>query len=267
MTEPILNINNVSIEYKKYDPIVKSLSMVVNSKEIVGIVGESGSGKSTLIRAILGLLSDGGTVTDGEIIFKGKNLLECSKKEWRDIRGNKIAMIFQDSGNFLNPTRKIGSQFIESIQCHMQISKSDAYDKAINMFRKMQLPDGNHIMSSYPFQLSGGMNQRVAIAMAMVMEPELLLADEPTSALDVTIQAQVVRHMMDLRNNFNTSIIIVTHNMGVAAYMCDKIGVMKQGELVEWGSKHQVINNPKNDYTLNLLSSVPELGGNFIDKK
>ena len=257
----LLRINKLSINYGKQKPVVKKFNLSVRPKEIIGIVGESGSGKSTLIRAVLGLLPTGGRVSAGEIIFKGRNLLQYSKKEWREIRGNRIAMIFQDAGASLSPTRKIGSQFIESIQCHFESSKAEAYDKAIEMLGKMRLPDADCIMNSYIFQLSGGMKQRVAIAMAMTMEPELLLADEPTSALDVTIQAQVVRQLMDLRNQFNTSIIIVTHNMGVASYMSDKIGVMQQGELVEWGTRAEVINHPQNQYTKNLLATIPELGG------
>lgn len=255
----ILNINNLSIKYGEQEPTVKNINISVNSREIVGIVGESGSGKSTLIRAILGLLPKGAAICSGNVTFKDKNLLKYSKKEWREIRGNRIAIVFQDAGASLTPIKKIGNQFIETIKSHFIIPKADAYDKAIDMLGKMQLPDAPSIMNSYPFQLSGGMKQRVAIAMAMTMEPELLLADEPTSALDVTVQAQVVRQMMDLRKNFNTSIIIVTHNMGVASYMCDKIGVMQQGELVEWGTKNQIINDPQCEYTINLLSSIPEL--------
>ncbi|MDQ7093797.1 ABC transporter ATP-binding protein [Desulfosporosinus sp. PR] len=257
----ILLLNNVSIAYGGQGPVVRKVNLAVKPKEIIGIVGESGSGKSTLIRAVLGLLPLGGMVTGGKIIFKGRNLLEYSRKEWRALRGNKIAMIFQDPGGSLNPVRKIGSQFIESIQCHLDSSKAEAYEKAIDMLGKMRLPDAARVMNSYTFQLSGGMKQRVAIAMAMTMEPELILADEPTSALDVTIQAQVVREMMELRNRFKTSIIIVTHNIGVAAYMADNIGVMRRGELVEWGTKSQVINHPQHEYTANLISAIPELGG------
>lgn len=260
-----LNINNVSIKYGIQEPVVKNVSMSIGHNEIVGIVGESGSGKSTLLRSILGILPTGSSISSGNIIFKDRNLLEFSKKEWREIRGNRIAIIFQDAGRSLTPILKIGDQFIETIRSHFNISKADAHDKAIDMLVKMQLPDANRIMNSYPFELSGGMKQRVAIAMAMTMEPELLLADEPTSSLDVTVQAQVVREMMELRKNFNTTIIMVTHNMGVASYMCDKIGVMHQGKLVEWGIKDQVINHPKSEYTTSLLSAVPELGGCNIE--
>jgi ABC-type dipeptide/oligopeptide/nickel transport system, ATPase component len=257
----LLDINNLSIKYREEEFAVKNINMSVNSKEIIGIVGESGSGKSTLISAILGLLPKGASVYSGDIIFKDKNLLQYSKKEWQEIRGNRMAMIFQNAGGSLTPIKKIGDQFIESIRSHFNMSKADAYAEAVDMLGKMRLPDAKRIMNSYPFELSGGMKQRVAIAMAMTMEPEILLADEPTSALDATVQAQVVRQMMELRKNFNTSIIIVTHNMGVAAYMCDKIGVMQQGELVEWGTKEQIINNPKCEYTKKLLSAIPELEG------
>ncbi|MBD7911207.1 ABC transporter ATP-binding protein [Clostridium cibarium] len=267
ISEKILDINNLCINYGKQASIVKNVSMSIKHKEIVGIVGESGSGKSTLLRSILGIPPIGSSISSGDIIFKDRNLLEYSKKEWREIRGNRIAMIFQDAGRSLTPILKIGDQFIETIRSHFNISKLDAHDKAVDMLRKMRLPDAERIMNSYPFELSGGMKQRVAIAMAMTMEPELLLADEPTSSLDVTIQAQVVREMMELRENFNTSIIIVTHNMGVASYMCDKIGVMRQGELVEWGIKDQVINSPRSEYTRSLLAAVPELGGYNIEEK
>ena len=261
MNEDILSINDLSIKYGKQDLAVQNINMSVRSKEIIGIVGESGSGKSTLIRAILGLLPKGASICSGDIILKDKNLIQYSKKEWQEIRGNRIAMIFQNAGGSLTPIKKIGNQFIESIRSHFDISKKDAYDKAASMLGKMHLPNTERIMNSYSFELSGGMKQRVAIAMAMTMEPEILLADEPTSALDVTVQAQVVRQMMELKNNFNTSIIIVTHNMGVAAYMCDKIGVMQNGKLVEWGTKEQIINNPKCKYTKKLLAAIPELEG------
>lgn len=259
MREEILRINNLSIKYGMQEPVVKNISMSIASKEIVGIVGESGSGKSTLIRAILGILPKGADISSGNIIYKDKDILKYSKKEWQEIRGNRMAIVFQDVGGSLTPIKKVGNQFIESIRSHFNISKADAYDKAVNMLAKMRLPDTKRIMNSYPFELSGGMKQRVGIAIAMTMEPEILLADEPTSALDVTVQAQVVRQMIELRDNFNTSIIIVTHNMGVASYMCDKIGVMQSGELVEWGSKDEVINNPKCQYTVKLLSAIPEL--------
>jgi peptide/nickel transport system ATP-binding protein len=261
MNNLVMDVKHVSIEYGGGKPVVKDVNLAVRRREIIGIVGESGSGKSTLLRAVLGLLPPGGQISAGEIIFKGQNLLRCSREEWREIRGNRIALVFQDAGKSLNPIRKIGSQLIESIRSHFKISKTDAYDKALDMLEKMRLPDGPRIMNSYSFQLSGGMKQRVAIAIAMTLEPELLLSDEPTSSLDATIQTQVVRELMELRNHFDTSIILVTHNIGIASYISDQICVMRRGEFVERGAKTQVIHNPRHEYTAGLLSAVPELGG------
>ena len=170
-------------------------------------------------------------------------------------------MIFQDCGGTLNPIRRIGSQFVEYIRIHTDISKQEAWDKARSMLEKMRLPDSENIMKSYPHQLSGGMRQRVGIAIAMTFNPELLLADEPTSALDVTTQAQIVREMMELRDRFGTGIIIVTHNLGVAAYMADQLIVMQHGKVVDRGTRDEVMDHPTSEYTRNLLQSVPELEG------
>ena len=161
----------------------------------------------------------------------------------------------------INPVRRIGAQYVEYIRAHENISQKDAFDKGVEMLEKMRLPSGDNIMRSYPFQLSGGMRQRVGIAMAMTFQPKLLLGDEPTSALDVTTQAQIVRQMMELRENYNTSIIVVTHNIGVAAYMSDKIIVMKNGRVVEQGDREHILHHPTEEYTKNLLASVPALGG------
>ena len=182
-------------------------------------------------------------------------------EEWRKLRGTEMSMIFQDSGAMINPVRRIGAQYVEYIRAHENISKKDAFDKGVEMLEKMRLPSGDNIMRSYPFQLSGGMRQRVGIAMAMTFLPKLLLGDEPTSALDVTTQAQIVRQMMELRENCNTSIIVVTHNIGVAAYMSDKIIVMKNGRVVEQGDREHILHHPTEEYTKNLLASVPALGG------
>lgn len=172
-----------------------------------------------------------------------------------------MSMIFQDCGGTLNPIRKIGSQYIEYICTHTKISKDEAWKKAVDMLIKMRLPDGENIMKSYPHQLSGGMRQRVGIAMAMTFNPELLLADEPTSALDVTTQAQIVRQMMELRDEYQTGIIIVTHNLGVAAYMADQLIVMQNGVIVNGGTRDEVMDHPTNEYTKRLLAAVPEMGG------
>ena len=256
----MLEIKNVTISYGER-PVVRDFSMTLGKGEIASLVGESGSGKTTVIRAVLGLLPGGGRVTEGEILFEGKSLLKNTGEEWRTLRGTDISMIFQDSGAMLNPIRKIGNVFIEYIRTHEKISKKDAWKKGMEMMERMRLPDGDNIMNSYPFQLSGGMRQRVGIAMAMTFQPKLLLADEPTSALDVTTQAQIVRQMMELRDEYGTSIIMVTHNLGVAAYMSDQIVVMKEGQIVDRGGRDQILRGGSSVYTQALLDAVPSLGG------
>lgn len=256
----MLEIKNITISYKDR-PTVKNFSMTLNQGEIASLVGESGSGKTTVIRAVLGLLAGGGRVTEGDILFEGKSLLKNKPAQWRGLRGTDISMIFQDSGAMLNPTRKIGAGFVEYIRTHEKTSKAEAWKKGAAMLERMRLPNGGGVMNSYPFQLSGGMRQRVGIAMAMTFQPKLLLADEPTSALDVTTQAQIVRQMMELRDEYGTSIIIVTHNLGVAAYMSDWIVVMKQGEIADCGGRNEILNGNRSDYTRKLLDAVPSLGG------
>lgn len=256
----MLEIKNVTICYKDR-PTVKNFSMTLKEGEIASLVGESGSGKTTVIRAVLGLLAGGGRVTEGDIIFKGTSLLKNTPDQWRKLRGTEISMIFQDSGAMMNPIRKIGHAFVEYICTHENISKADAWKRGIVMLERMRLPSGDNIMNSYPFQLSGGMRQRVGIAMAMTFQPKLLLADEPTSALDVTTQAQIVRQMMELRSEYGTSIILVTHNLGVAAYMSDQLVVMKNGEICDMGSREDILTGNHSDYTQKLLDAVPSLGG------
>ncbi len=257
----LLEIKNATISYGTRE-IVKDFNLTMEEGQVCSIVGESGSGKTTVIRAVLGLLARGGKVTNGEILFKGQSLLNKTADEWRELRGTEISMIFQDSGAMMNPTRKIGSSYVEYIQTHEKgISKKDAWDKAVKMLERMRLPSGDNIMRSYPFQLSGGMRQRVGIAMGMTYEPKLLLADEPTSALDVTTQAQIIRQFMELRDDFGTSIIIVTHNLGVAAYMADYLIVMKNGLIEDEGTRDHILQGSDNPYTEMLLEAVPSLGG------
>ena len=256
----MLRLKDVTISYKER-PAVKDLNLSLGQGKICSIVGESGSGKTTVIRAVLGLLGGGGKVTKGDILFEGKSLLLNTKEEWRKLRGTDISMIFQDSGAMINQTRIIGRQFVEYIRTHENMTKKDAWDRGIQMLERMRLPSGDNIMKSYPFQLSGGMRQRVGIAMAMTFQPKLLLADEPTSALDVTTQAQIVRQMMELRDAYKTSIIVVTHNLGVAAYMSDHIFVMKNGEIVDAGDREEILHHPQSEYTKSLLEAVPSWGG------
>ena len=256
----MLDINNVTISYGK-TPTVRDFSLHMDEGQIVSLVGESGSGKTTVIRAVLGLLPGGGKVTEGDILYQGKTLLNLNKEQWRKMRGSEISMIFQDSGAMMNPTKKVGSAFVEYIQTHENISRAEAWKKGVDMLERMRLPSGDNIMRSYPFQLSGGMRQRVGIAMGMTYQPKILLADEPTSALDVTTQAQIVRQMMELRDEYGTSIIIVTHNLGVAAYMSDYIVVMKNGVIEDKGDRDHMLHHTDNLYTQKLLAAVPSLGG------
>jgi peptide/nickel transport system ATP-binding protein len=256
----LLDIQNIDISYGE-KLTVQDFSLQLGEGKICSLVGESGSGKTTVIRAVLGLLPGAGKVTKGDILFEGKSLLGYSQKEWRDLRGSDISMIFQDSGAMMNPTKKIGAVFVEYIRTHQSVSKEEAWKMGVKMLERMHLPDGENVMKSYPFQLSGGMRQRVGIAMAMTFQPKLLLADEPTSALDVTTQAQIVRQMMELRDEYGTSIIIVTHNLGVAAYMSDYLVVMKMGKMEDEGTRDHILYGSENEYTKKLLAAVPSVGG------
>lgn len=250
-----LSVNNNSVK------ILKNISFNIKKGEILGIVGESGCGKSTLIRALIQMMNKSEEIISGEILFNERNLLSLDSKQIRKLRGNNLAVIFQNPGATLNPIRKIGKQFVQTMQSHMNINKNEALEKAANMLEKVNLKDSKCILNSYPFELSGGMKQRVTIALAMILEPEILIADEPTSALDVTVQAQVVKEMMSLRDNFQTSIIIVTHSMSVISQMGDKVAVMYSGNMVEYGDKEDILRNPKHPYTKALIDAVPKLNG------
>lgn len=261
MNREILNLKNLSVSYGDIN-ILKDIDLSLKKGEILGIVGESGSGKSTLIKSIMGILDENASI-DGEINFEGKDLASLSLKDYRKIKGKEISMIFQNPTEYFNPTRKISKQFIETIRSHNDISKQEIQKKSINTFKFLGLQDGKKIWNSYPFELSGGMNQRVAIALSIMLEPKILLADEPTSALDVIVQAQVVKELLKLRQKLNTSIILVTHNIGVASYMSDNIGVMYGGRIIEYGESEELINNPKHPYTKMLINSVPVINGNI----
>ena len=252
----ILEIEKLNVSYQGTS-ILQNINMKVEKGEILGIVGESGSGKSTLLKAMIGLLGDNGRVESGRISFEQVDLLRISSRELRNIRGAQLGMVFQNPGMSFNPIRKIGAQFLEALKNHGKIDESQATKQILDMFTRLGLREGKRILNSYPFELSGGMNQRVAIALAMILNPQLLLADEPTSALDVTVQAQCVKEMMDLRQHLGTTIIIVTHNMGVVSHMADKVAVMYAGSIVEYGSKADVLNHPKHPYTKALLSAIP----------
>lgn len=256
----LLRIENCTIGYRDGTIAVKNVSFDIEQGELVCIVGESGSGKTTLIRAVLGLLPSGGKVICGDIFMENKNLTSLSQKQWQPLRGKEIAMIFQNSAASLDPTQKVLPQYTETIKVFdKKKTRIRCKEIASKMLELLHIKDVPRVLNSYPCQLSGGMNQRVGIAMAITSSPKLLLADEPTSALDVTVQAQVVSQIKELKSKLNTTVLMVTHNMGVASYLSDKIVVMKDGEVVEWGARDEIIFNPKTEYTKSLLSAVPVL--------
>ena len=254
----LLDYQHVEISFNG-NPVVHDVSFQLHPGEILGLVGESGSGKSTIIKAAVGLLGSSGMVTRGDIWFEGKNLPDLSDKEMRHVCGEKIGMIFQDCGASLSPIRTIGEQIVESLAAHRKVDIAEAKATAMELFDKLRFKDGERVRNSYPFELSGGMNQRAGIAIAMLMNPAILMADEPTSALDVAVQRQVVEEMLNVREVFGTAIIIVTHDIGVVSAMANSILVLQDGNVMEYGKAKDVLENPQNDYTRKLLSAVPRL--------
>lgn len=256
--EEILRYDHVDISYNGF-LAVKDVSFTVEPGEILGIVGESGCGKSTLIKAAMGLLGSAGMVTQGDIWYRDQNLPDLSPRELRKLNGQELGMIFQSAGSSFCPIRTIEAQLYETMTEHGKISKAEFEDCAMEMLGKLGFEDGKRVLKSYPFELSGGMQQRVGIAAAMLLNPSVLFADEPTSALDVSVQKQVVEEMLLVRKTFGTSIVLVAHNIGVIGTMADKVLVLKDGETVEYGPTQQVLTSPQADYTRALLSAVPRL--------
>lgn len=256
--DELLKYQSVDVCYNGKS-VVQDISFSLKKGEILGIAGESGSGKSTIIKAALGILGQGGMVTKGDIWFAGKNLPDLSEKDMQKIRGAQIGMIFQDAGASLCPIRKIKDQIRESMEAHQKTTKEEAGERALELFEKLGFRDGQRILESYPFEMSGGMNQRIGIAIAMLMNPSLLLADEPTSALDVSVQKQAVEEMLMLRETYGTAIALVTHNIGVISAMADQVMILRGGRIVEYGSAAQVLQDPKEEYTKELLAAVPKL--------
>ncbi|NLX70256.1 MAG: ABC transporter ATP-binding protein [Clostridiales bacterium] len=238
---------------------VRGINIDVYEGEAIGIVGESGCGKSVTSLSVMGLVPSPGKVIEGQIHFKGEDLLKKSEKEMQKIRGNKIAMIFQDPMTSLNPVYTIGDQLIEPLRIHKNMDKEAARQKAIELLREVRIPDPERRLKQYPHEFSGGMRQRVMIAMALSCQPELVIADEPTTALDVTIQAQILELMKELKEKFNTSIMLITHDLGIVADLCSRIVVMYAGVIVEEGAVRDIFYNPKHPYTWGLLKSIPKV--------
>ncbi len=240
-------------------PVVHDVTFSLKQGEILGIAGESGSGKSTLLRAAMGLLGPTAMVTRGDIWFDGMNLLDLSQRRLNRIRGRRLGMIFQDAGASLCPIRKIGSQICEAMGARTRSSKAAVHTRTMALFEKMNLNHGDRIWNSYPFELSGGMNQRVCIAIAILMGPDILLGDEPTSALDARVQKQMIEEILKLRDEQHMSVIIVSHDIGVIKAMADTVMILKGGHVMEYGPANQVLACPRNDYTKLLLKAVPRL--------
>lgn len=256
--EALLRYNHVDIAYQGA-LAVEDVSFSVMPGEILGIVGESGSGKTTLIQAPMGLLGQEGKVTRGSIYYQGMDLQALPQKQLRKLCGAELGFIFQNAGSSFCPIRTVEAQLYETMGAHMKISKQEFRKKALEMLNSLGFEEGERILKSYPFELSGGMQQRVGIAAAMLLEPKILLADEPTSALDASVQKQVVEEMLLVRKNFGTAIVLVSHNLGVIGTMADTILVMKDGRTAEYGRASQVLRQPRADYTKALLDAVPRL--------
>ena len=267
MSNKLLSIKNLELSFKMYEGtlnVLKKINLELEKGEKVALVGESGSGKSVTTKLILGLLNQKNVFKNGNIIFKDRELINLSQKEFKKIRGNNISIIFQDPIAALNPVFKIKEQFFE-VNCNGgKISKKDSFDKACEALLKVSIRDPERVMESYPFQLSGGMAQRVVITMAMINNPDLLLADEPSTALDVTVQNQALDLMDDLTKVTNTAVLLITHNMGVVRRFAEKVYVIYRGVIVEEGTKSQVFKNPGHPYTEALLQSIPKLNGTRI---
>ncbi|MFD1416075.1 ABC transporter ATP-binding protein [Oceanobacillus jeddahense] len=259
MSEQLLSIKDLEVQFKSGSIVttaVNGVSFDLNENESIGIVGESGSGKSVTATSILRLIPNPpGKITGGEIHFNGKDLLKYSNSQMRDIRGNDISMIFQDPSTSLNPVFTVGNQIIESIKTHQKISKKEAKKKAIEMLELVGIPAPEKRINMYPHEFSGGMRQRVMIAIALSCDPTLLIADEPTTALDVTVQAQILKLMKDLQQKLHMSVIMITHDLGVVWETCDKMIVMYAGRVVESGTVEEVYQDPLHPYTWGLLDS------------
>ena len=264
MSEKLLEIKDLTVEYRTDEEIVYAVNGVtleLKKGESLGLVGETGAGKTTIAKSIMRILpTPPAVIPKGEIFFDGQELLSLHEREMRKIRGNQIAMIFQDPMTALNPIETVGYQISETIKQHNKINKKEATRRACAMLEMVGIPMER--FNEYPHQFSGGMKQRVVIAMALACNPELLLADEPTTALDVTIQAQVLEMMQTLKERLNTSVILITHDLGVVADFCDSVAVVYAGEIVEYGSVEHIFENPSHPYTIGLFESIP-----MIDSK
>tara|TARA_B100001175_G_scaffold228973_1_gene195575 strand:+ start:3084 stop:3944 length:861 start_codon:yes stop_codon:yes gene_type:complete len=269
MSEELLKIKDLELSFKMYEGIsyvLKKINLELSKGEKVALVGESGSGKSVTTKLILGLLNQKNVSKKGEIIFNNKNIIDLPQSEFKKIRGNNISIIFQDPIAALNPVFKIKEQFYEVNLNKSHFTKKNSFLRAAEALEKVSIRDPERVLESYPFQLSGGLAQRVVITMAMINKPQLLLADEPSTALDVTIQNQALDLMNDLTKETNTAVLLITHNMGVVRKFAEKVYVIYRGVIVEEGTKDQIFSNPGHPYTKALLNSIPKLNSNQLPR-
>src|SRR6266516_1225042 len=262
MAERLLEVKGLKVRFTTEDGVVRAVDGVdfaLDRGSVLGIVGESGSGKSVTAMTILGLTREKNTAFEGEVIYKGQNLLAQSEARLRDVRGDEIAMIFQDPMTSLNPVYTVGDQIVEAIVAHRDMGKRQARSRAVELLRQVGIPNASQRADDYPHQFSGGMRQRAMIAMALSCNPDVLIADEPTTALDVTIQAQIIELIDRLKDDFNSAVILITHDLGVVAEVADEIVVMYAGRVVERGAKREVFYDPQHPYTWGLLGSIPRI--------
>ena len=262
MADPLLEVRDLKVSFRTEDGLVKAVdgvSFTIGEGEVLGIVGESGSGKSVTMLTVARLINDPNAVFEGQVLYKGRNLMELSEKEMRDVRGVEIAMIFQDPMASLNPVYRIGWQIEEQIRAHMPVSKREAGQRAVELLAAVGIPHPEQRVNDYPHQFSGGMRQRAMIALALSCDPDLLIADEPTTALDVTIQAQILELIQQLRHEFRSAVVLITHDMGVIAEVAEHMLVMYAGRIVEQGTTHELFHDPQHPYTWGLLGSMPRL--------
>jgi peptide/nickel transport system ATP-binding protein len=257
MATPLLDVEHLSVTFGGPTPAVDDVSFQIAAGETLGLVGESGSGKSVTAFSILRLLQVPGRIIGGRVIFEGRDLLTLSEGEMREVRGAGISLIFQEPMTALNPVMRVGDQIAEALLVHRKATRAEARDRAIELLEAVKIPDAGRRVRDYPHQLSGGMRQRVMIAIALACRPRLVIADEPTTALDVTIQAQVLELLRELKGRYNLAILLITHDFGVIAEMADRVAVMFKGRLVEEGAVRDVLRNPRDEYTRNLLAAVP----------
>jgi peptide/nickel transport system ATP-binding protein len=262
MAERLLDVKNLKVSFRTEDGVVRAVddvSFTVDRGEVLGIVGESGSGKSVTMMSVMRLITDPNMEVEGQVLYKGRDVMKLPERQMREVRGGELAMIFQDPMTSLNPVYRVGDQIAEAILTHQNVRKADARRTAIELLTQVGIPHPATRVDDFPHQFSGGMRQRAMIAMALANNPEILIADEPTTALDVTIQAQIIELIDQLKDDFESAVVLITHSLGVVADVADRIAVMYAGRIVEHGAKRDIFYDPQHPYTWGLLGSIPRL--------